>query len=144
MVSHKILKKKIKVYLNSIILGFYVLPANSTALLCPPQINTKQFLEEKVPGWNEFLEADSKLSRLNRINFYAGHPKANASLAPDNENISSGKLTWTFNESDLWIGCAYSNTAIQLTQKLPHSIKKCTVSYDLNSSMPTIVAINCQ
>ena len=104
-------------------------------------IKTSQSLQEKVNRWDEFLDDWNIVHYFNQVTFYAGHPKKHASLVPDNEGTKSNKAIWTFGKDIIWLACGYSNTDIQLIQKLPKAIKTCTVTYDLNFSK--IIAINC-
>lgn len=115
--------------------------ALAATLQCPHEIKTTQSLLEKVNGWGEFSDDWNIAHNFNRVTFYAGHPNEHASLTPDNEGTKGNKLIWTFGKDKTWLACGYSNTTIQLIQKLPDKIKSCTVTYDSNFSK--IITINC-
>ncbi|MBA3536641.1 MAG: hypothetical protein H0T84_08540 [Tatlockia sp.] len=134
---------KIAIYLNTLILGLITPSVSAITLHCPPQIKTNQSLDIKVKDWNAFVDDWSNVNNATKVTFYAGHPKAQASLAPDNENYKAAKLNWTFNGNDIWLACGYSYTAVQLIQKLPNQIKTCSVIYDLKSLSPTVLEIKC-
>ncbi|MBI2785155.1 MAG: hypothetical protein HYX60_02130 [Legionella longbeachae] len=116
-------------------------PALAITIKCPDKINTSQSLQEKVNGWDEFLDDWNIVHHFNKVTFYAGHPKEHASLVPDNEDTKSNKMNWTFGKDIIWLACGYSNTDIQLIQKLPNATTTCSVTYDSNFSKN--IAINC-
>ena len=98
-------------------------------------------MQEKVNGWDEFLDDWNIVHHFDRVTFYAGHPKEHASLAPDNEGTKSNKLNWSFGKDRIWVACGYSNTTIQLIQRIPDETKTCTVTYD--SKFSKVISINC-
>ncbi|RUR08918.1 STY0301 family protein [Legionella sp. km772] len=106
--------------------------ASAKTLKCPPGLKVNESLGESMPGWEEFLDNSNNEHHLNKITFYSGHPNEHASLAPDNENTKGRRLRWAFGEDKIWVACGYSNTNIQLIQKLDPHIKHCTVTYDAN------------
>lgn len=106
---------------------------------CPTLIKTNQSLQEKLTGWDGFIDELNNTHHFNRISFYDGHPSEHASLAPDNSKGS--KAIWTFDSSNIWLACGYSNTDVQLIQKLTDTIKRCSVNY--NSDFSAVVAVNC-
>lgn len=117
-------------------------PALAANIQCPHEIKTNQSLQEKANGWPEFLDDWNIVHHFDRVTFYAGHPKEHASLVPDNEGTKSNKVIWTFGGKDkIWVACGYSNTTIQLIQKLPDETKTCAVTYGSKSS--NVIAINC-
>ncbi|MBA2650646.1 MAG: hypothetical protein H0U73_00040 [Tatlockia sp.] len=112
--------------------------SSAMSIKCPEEIKTKQSLQQEIKGWNPFINEPSSIHHFNRITFYAGHPKENASLAPDNERKDP---TWTFDANDIWLACGYLNTNIQLIQKLPTRIKKCKATYSKDFSK--VIAVHC-
>ncbi len=129
--------------LMPLILGLAMTFHSSSAatLRCPQQIKTSESLQEKITGWDEFLDDGNIVHHFNRVTFYSGHPKEHASLAPDNEGTKGNKLIWTFAKDTIWLACGYSNTNIQLTQKLLNGTKLCAVTYD--STFSQVLTINC-
>lgn len=114
--------------------------ALAVILNCPNAIKTNQSLQQKVDGWDGFLDDWNNVHNFNLITFYSGHPKNHTSLTPDNEDTKGNKLTWSFGEGKIWLACGYSNTDIQLIQELPGSIKTCTVTYRSNFSEITVIS----
>ncbi|STY29852.1 Uncharacterised protein [Legionella wadsworthii] len=108
---------------------------------CPKEIQTNQSLKSIIKGWSVFIDGENHLSHFTRITFYSGPPQENASLAPDDKNSTGKKMIWNFNEGNIWLSCGYSNTSIQLIQKLPDKIKKCSVTY--NADYSNVLAIDC-
>jgi hypothetical protein len=108
---------------------------------CPPSLKTTQSLQEKVKGWDVFVSDLNAAHHLNQITFYDQHPKEHASLAPDNEDSKENKLSWTFNNNSIWLACGYSQTTVQLIQKLPAGMKHCTVRYAEHFSQ--VIAVDC-
>ncbi|KTD72732.1 STY0301 family protein [Legionella tucsonensis] len=108
---------------------------------CPQVIQTNQSLQHEIKDWDVFTDKLNGIQQFARITFYSGHPKENASLAPDHENSKVKKLTWTFGKQEIWVACDYTHTKIQLIRKLPDGAKSCTVTYNANYSK--VVAINC-
>ncbi|KTD42101.1 STY0301 family protein [Legionella parisiensis] len=115
--------------------------AYAATIQCPQIIQTNQSLHQEIKDWDAFADESNVINQFERITFYSGHPKENASLAPDHENSEVKKLTWTFGKQETWIACNYTHTKIQLIRKLPDGIKSCTVTYNANFS--TVMAINC-
>lgn len=112
--------------------------ASSGTLDCPKEIKTNQSLQGKMDNWDAFnFNAPHKFSR---VTFYSKHPKENASLVPDSTN--KNQASWNFNEPEIWMACEYSNTNVQVIQKLPKHIKKCTAIYDAGFSSVSSVQCN--
>lgn len=115
--------------------------ASATTLYCPKSIKTTESLQQKINHWDVFIDDWNMNHHFTRITFYTGHPKEHASLAPDNENTKTKKLIWTFDQQETWIACGYTNTSIELIQKLPKGTKKCTVMY--NEDFSRVLTLNC-
>lgn len=117
---------------------------------CPATIATRQELKAPVFGWT--ATQGSASGDLAGITFYDGTPAEGASLVYD--KITRGKAeqtaTWTFaprTGRQIWIGCSYSGTSIQLTKSLPASVTTCSVVYDPNqqiAGLPSIKRIACK
>ncbi|WP_412757512.1 STY0301 family protein [Legionella bozemanae] len=116
-------------------------PAYAATIQCPTVIQTNQSLQHEINDWNVFTDELNGIHQFERITFYSGHPKENASLTPDHERSKVKKLTWTFGKQETWIACDYTRTKIQLIRKLPDGTKSCTVTY--NKDFSKVTAINC-
>jgi hypothetical protein len=125
-----------------LVLSLLAHQAIAATVNCPMVINTHQSLQQEINGWDSYTAATDAQHVLQGVTFYDKHPRQNASLAPDDENIQNNKLVWTFNKkSDVWLACRYANTNVQLIQRLPKELGNCTVTYDDNLSH--IVKIDC-
>ncbi|STX51587.1 Uncharacterised protein [Legionella busanensis] len=105
---------------------------------CPKAIKTIQSIKTHKAGWETFLDINQTDQLFSHVTFYAGHPSENASLAPDNEDVKTNKMTWQLRGNNFWIACSYSGTTIKLIQKLPKNIKICSVIYDSNDFIKSI------
>ena len=112
--------------------------ASAATTDCPKAIKTTQSLQGKMDNWDAFNS--NAPHNLSRVTFYSMHPKENASLAPDSTN--KNQAIWNFNEPEIWMACEYLNTSVQVIQKLPNTIKKCTATYD--SSFSNVSDIQCK
>lgn len=116
---------------------------------CPAGMMTNQTMLGKEQGWEVYVDSVNNHHSLSGITFYATHPKNMASLAPGNEDTKGNKLVWKFagdGKDEIWLACRYRDTNVQLIQKLPLTIKSCTVTYDeqhisINSN---VKSIDCQ
>jgi hypothetical protein len=114
--------------------------ASSATVQCPALIKTNQSLQEPIKGWDGFVDDLNAVHTFNRVTFYAGPPKEQASLSPD-ESPKDKKLTWTFGKEKIWLACGYSNTLMQLVQPLPDNTKRCSVTY--NADLSQVKTIQC-
>ncbi|CAM2791501.1 Uncharacterised protein [Legionella steigerwaltii] len=105
--------------------------ASATTIHCPETIQTNQSLQHEIKAWEAFQDDWNSTHHFDRITFYSGHPKEHASLAPDNEVSKVKKLTWSFDKQEIWVACGYTNTKIQLIQKIPNGTKSCSVTYNI-------------
>ncbi|KTD25394.1 Uncharacterised protein [Legionella lansingensis] len=131
------------IYKNVLLVGLTIVvlhAASAAAIQCPQKIKTNQSLQEKINGWDAFVDDWNAVHPLTHVTFYCHHPKEHASLAPDNEGTKGNKFIWTFDRNEFWIACGYAGTTIQLIQKLPGQTKTCTVTYD-DSNL--VNSINC-
>ncbi|WP_182352020.1 STY0301 family protein [Legionella sp. PC1000] len=122
-------------------LGILYHSAYAATLQCPQVIQTNQSLHHEIKDWDVFTDDLNGVHQFERITFYSGHPKENASLAPNHENSKAKKLTWTFGKKETWTACDYAHTKVQLIRKLPAGTKSCTVTYNANFSK--VMAIKC-
>lgn len=90
---------------------------------CPAKIDTTEKLT-KLSADFESMVTDAT-HYWTGVTFFSGHPKENASLAPDD---ASG---WSFSKDDtIYIGCSYNQSSQMLFKKLPKHIRSCEVVYD--------------
>ncbi|WP_392537702.1 STY0301 family protein [Legionella sp. 227] len=115
--------------------------ASATAIHCPETIQTTQSLQHDIKAWEAFQDDWNSTHHFDRVTFYSGHPKEQASLAPDTEVSKVKKLTWSFDKQEIWVACEYTHTKIQLIQKIPHGTESCSVTYNENFSK--VLSINC-
>jgi hypothetical protein len=131
---------KIKSRLNILIMSSCVIfSAQAATIECPKTIKTNQSLQGKIANWEAFIDDSNDIHNFARVTFYSQHPKGHASLTPD--NTKNTKATWNFNGSEIWLACEYTNTRVQLIQKLPNTIKNCTATY--NSSFSEVTGLEC-
>jgi len=117
---------------------------------CPESITTRQELTSAASGWAPLLN-DAPHS-LAGITFYDGPPAENASLAYDQirHGNSEDLATWSFGKHEdrrIWLVCSYSGTAVELSRTLPVQIITCSVSYDPQTQiagLPAIQKISCR
>lgn len=117
---------------------------------CPDTITSRQELAAPVAGWTATL--DDTPHQLAGITFYDGPPAEKASLVYD--RITRGKAeqtaTWRFTpqkDRQIWLGCSYAGTAIELTRSLPSLTTTCSVTYDTQqhiAGLPVVKKIMCR
>jgi hypothetical protein len=117
--------------------------------VCPDSIEVKQALVTAPDGWagmyentaGEIILLDDKNGKevsdkvnLSDVALYAGDPKDNALLAPDNEDELAEKDTdaiWTMasveeqQKNPVYIACGYENSAIRIFKKTAAPVKSC-------------------
>jgi hypothetical protein len=116
--------------------------AREVQVQCPKAIETTTSLRNKVSGWQVM---DSKAVHYwQGVTFYDGHPKENASLAP--EKNTDAAAVWSFTgTAPIYAACGYYRTSLELYQALPQGVMRCTVRYDTNvkgeqGNVPTSLA----
>ena len=85
------------------------------------------------------------------VTFFDGPPAERASLKYDSElKLRGGWVaTWTLaaNTRGYWIQCAYENTTVVLSKKLPESVKTCAVTYERSTraanALPPVKHVGC-
>jgi len=118
--------------------------------LCPASIETQQSVKSAPYPFRAVAVA--RVSQLMGLTFFDGDPKDEASLAPDDEVKSGGKIvsTWSFppgNARGTYLQCAFTDTTIVLQRKLEAAITKCAVTYDAHEEvggLPAILKIDCK
>lgn len=104
--------------------------ASPYAVVCPPTVTTTETSSEHLSKWQAWIAPISHTWQS--VNFYDGHPKEMASLAPIKS--TKQKATWQFaSERDTYVSCGYYRSVVELIQILPKHIKQCVVTYDAMS-----------
>lgn len=103
-------------------MGSLTAQASTEVFLCPPKIETQEKLQQLPAGFDN-MTMDANHYWVN-VTLYSGHPKENASLAPDNNS-------WSFSPEDtIYVGCSYNESKIMLFKKLPKQVTACEVIMD--------------
>jgi len=96
--------------------------ASTEVFRCPSKIDTQEKLE-KLPAGFESMTMDTNQYWVS-VTLYSGHPKENASLAPDNNS-------WSFSlEDTIYLGCSYNQSKIMLFKQLPKQVTACELIVD--------------
>jgi hypothetical protein len=120
---------------------FLTLPVLAAKYPCPKEIKTKQSLNGNKKNWETLLDPQSS-SILQSVDFYSGHPKKMAQLAPDNKDTDQDPF-WTFVPKDeIWQVCVYQDTKMRLIKKLGKTLQRCDVTYN-KITKPQIDSIEC-
>lgn len=105
---------------------------------CPSSIQLESAKVVPVPGW-ETVDAPSTRT-LENVQIYAGHPRAEMALVPNEESDSQSSLArWQFAQGDqeFWIACSYRDTPVTLAKKLGKGVSSCVIRYQrLDSRRP--------
>jgi hypothetical protein len=117
---------------------------------CPETVEVKQTVTASAPGWN--VSYATRPHRLEQITFFNGPPSEQASLVYDDwKNAKdAATATWTFppDARGYFVQCAYSGTSVELSRRLPESIKSCRVIYEKDVAsargLPAIRQIVCR
>lgn len=121
---------------------------------CPDAIDVRQTMVGSPDGWfgmyenseGNFILLDDKNGKeatekvkLNEVALYAGDPKDNALLAPDNEDELAEKdadAVWTLGSAEeqqknpIYIACGYTGSAINIFKKTTAPVKSCKWAYN--------------
>jgi len=118
--------------------------------LCPETVSVKQTGVPPSSEWS--LSYSTTPIQLERVTFYSGPPKDEASLVYDawvNAEDSS-TATWKLPKDPrgYWIKCSYRGTTLELSKTLSPTVSSCRVTYDRQTSssagLPVIKRIACQ
>ncbi|MBS0640196.1 MAG: hypothetical protein JSS43_10010 [Proteobacteria bacterium] len=121
-------------------------PALAADPLCPPEITVEQQAVNPPAGFKPF---DRKAPhRWVNAEFADGPPEEMAWLAPDSSQRKGNGFTnvWTFGQTGrgTWISCAYDGTSVELTARLPDTVKRCEIRFEGPTTAPVAKALSCR
>lgn len=105
--------------------------AKSLVIQCPDPIALKEVAKSTHPKWEVTADKGKIAVSFESILLYDGHPREMASLKPDDESETPGRLVATWNlpkaepDRGYWVGCAYRNSMTLLTKRLPDTVSTC-------------------
>jgi len=113
---------------------------------CPARIEVRQTATDVPAGYQPF---DSEPQhQWTNAQFSEGPPSEQAWLAPDTTGRQGKALvnTWTFVNSPegIWLSCGYAGTSIVVARRLPDTIRRCEVRFDMTIAPPAATAIDCR
>jgi hypothetical protein len=105
-------------------------------LRCPPEIAVEQKANDPPVGWT--VGYNGFRNGLASVTIYDGPPEQGASLVYDDEKTAPDTITqtWTLvpGARGYWMTCGYSNTAAQVSRKIPANATRCEVVLERNVS----------
>lgn len=111
----------------------FVVPAAQAAPLvlnCPATVSVAASAQPPA-GWEAVPSAQPHA--FNGIGLFSGHPREMASLVPDKQSRSGKQLvsTWSLpgGSERYWLACGYTQTTLQLAQRLPAGLSRCTATH---------------
>lgn len=121
----------------SVLSGFAgPLAARAATVTCPESIEVTPTLSSPAAPWT--VEASTRRVYLQRVDMYDGHPKAMASLKPDEKNTSTiHEVRWEFDKPrdyTVWAACGYSDTTALLVMPLSDAVARCVARYEIVKS----------
>lgn len=120
---------------------FLIRSAFAAKFPCPKELGTKQSAVGSKKNWSNFQDSQNP-NQLKTVEFYSGHPKQLAQLAPDNKDTQENPF-WTFVPKDeIWQVCVYQDTRVKLIKKLGKGLKRCDVTLN-KTTRPEIDSIEC-
>ena len=107
--------------------------AATVLLVCPDSIASVQSTSA-IAGWEAYDRRPDGKHLLRGAGFTNGPPKELAALRPEitqpTKKITKNTyLVESSSASGAWLECAYSDTRIVLTQRLPAGIDVCEITY---------------
>jgi len=112
------------------VLAFALSAPAVAADLCPPQIATKQQLDQDLVGWESYTRRIKHT--LKTVQLFEEHPSRQLALKPDEFVERKGKSVhvWRLHaEAEYWIQCGYSGTAVVLAKRLPPGVTRCEAAW---------------
>ena len=115
-------------------------------LNCPATINVAASAQAPA-GW-EAVPSTQPLS-FSHVSLFSGHPREMASLVPDTQRRSGKQLlsTWSLpgGSDRYWLACSYTQTTLQVTQRLPAGLTRCTAAHTgPNAALQAIPELRCE
>ena len=117
--------------------------------LCPASIAVEQRAGAVPEGW-EAANSSAK-PQLAFVTFFDGPPAERVSLTADSEERPKREWValWNLapNKRGYWLQCAYDNTTVVLSRRLPDSVRTCKVIYERKtqaiSGLPVVKHVGC-
>ncbi len=109
--------------------------ASRAAEFCPASIVTQQKAvavpkNYQAPKGSDF-ENSLNPNRLYVVQLFDGNPSAHSEIRAD--EFKNNMLIWNLRNLEpndfIWIDCYYTDTEINMTEKLPSNLSSCTVHY---------------
>jgi hypothetical protein len=118
-------------FLMSLVLAMLATSAQAADYLCPKHMTMEKQTAAAVDGF-EVLNTDKATGGtdahyLEGISLYSGHPREQASLAPDNADSAKGPWVWTTAKDDhgYWMECRYMRTSLVYVKKIGEGSATC-------------------
>jgi hypothetical protein len=122
---------------------------------CPASVVTEQHAVTVPKNYQAFKDSDIDdpldPNRLYMVQVFDGKPSSLGSIRPD--QFKNNMLIWNLRNLEpnavFWINCYYTDTEINLAEKLPSNLSSCAVSYvdakhAFLQGMPIIKSVECQ
>ncbi len=101
---------------------------------CPPTLAVEQKASAPSTEWT--ISSSGYNTALAGVTIFDGPPANQASLMPDNEQMSADTVfqIWKLGKNDAgyWLECDYANTTAQIYKRLPANVSRCDVTYERN------------
>lgn len=118
---------------TSVLIAFFVsTSAQALEYKCPESIATTQSISKTPSGWATMIDTINGQQVFDSLQVFSGNPSEGASLVPDNEGSKKDPYWTNHTTNGFWLACFYRQSIIRLTQEIPKSVKKCTLSYKTN------------
>jgi len=113
--------------------------AGHAVVECPASITVEQRFTGGAGPWN--VGSDTGAPQLAGVTFYDGPPAEMASLVNDTAAETQDTWTgvWRFSQDagkGYWVACAYTQTNVGLSTRLPPGTSECHVTYAKSVSWP--------
>ncbi|MCC6368325.1 MAG: hypothetical protein IT165_32775 [Bryobacterales bacterium] len=101
-----------------------------------------------VPGWQD--GSSGIPTQLAGVTIFDGKPRDGASLVYDRKKTLAREwiATWSLTKGQAyWLSCSYQGTVLTLERRLPPDASHCTVTYERDTQvagLPAIQAMSCQ
>lgn len=99
-------------------------------LTCPATLSATASAQAPA-GWEAVPSMQP--GAFSGIGLFSGHPREMAALVPDRQSRRGKQLVSTWDlpggSEGYWLACAYTQTSLQLAQRLPAGLTRCTAAY---------------
>jgi hypothetical protein len=99
-------------------------------LACPATVTVAASARAPA-GWEAVPSAQPHA--FNGVGLFSGHPRELAGLVPDKQSRSGKQLvsSWSLpgGSERYWLACGYNQTTLQLAQRLPAGLSRCTATH---------------